>query len=199
MLAVGLTGSAFSGKSTVARLMKDLGARTLDADRIVHALMRKGTPEHRAIVKRFGEGVLGKAGEISRPKLRELALGQADGLRSLEKILHPAVRRVVGGEFKKHAKFPGLIVVEVPLLFESGMDRLMDRTVAVTATWKLRAGFASKRGVSTQVLEAFAGRQWPQERKAASADFVILNDGSLDNLHARVKQTYGRLLKFARV
>lgn len=190
MIAVGLTGGPACGKSAAAKVFARLGADTASADAIVHGLMKKGRPEYGLIVSRFGTALLGPDGEIDRSKLRRRALASETAMDFLERTLHPGVRREIMKLMKGKGK---VLVVEVPLLFETGFDKLFDGTVAVVAGPKAQRRLAAAKGMSEEDLARFAKRQWSNSKKAAKADYVIRNDGALDGLRARVKKVFSRI------
>lgn len=193
MITVGLTGGVSSGKTSAAKAFKRLGAEIADADQMAHGLMKKGTREHKRIVERFGDAILDSAGEISRHRLRDRILTSDKGLQFLERTLHPGVRRGIRKLFSASRKKKGLLVIEVPLLFETGMDRMFDATVAVVAAPARQSEFAASKGMNEETIARFSRRQWPPSKKAAKADYVIKNDGSLDGLRARVKAIFSRI------
>jgi len=195
MKIVGLTGGAFCGKSTVLGIFGNLGAATLDADRVARGLVKKGRPEYRRIVGRYGRGILGPGGRIDRRRLREAAFADPRGLVFLEKVLHPGVKRVLAERCRAARARSGILVAEVPLLFEARMRRGMDATVAVTAPEKRRRQNAAARGFGADAVRKFSERQWPLRRKAALADHVIRNGGNLRELRCRVRRVWDLIRK----
>lgn len=193
MILVGLTGVAASGKSTVARLFEKRGERVIDADRIVRSLMRPGTAEHRRIVRRFGRGILRSSGTIDRRRLRALALARAGGFGALERILHPGVRRIIRSEARALRPKPGLLVIEVPLLYEAGFDKEVDFTITVSCKKSRQVLYARRKGWDREALKVFSERQWPQRKKEEKSDFVIRNNGTIRDLKKKVKQISQRL------
>ena len=177
---VGLTGAVASGKSEALAAFGRLGAATLSSDAVVHELL--GTDEVRdLLVERWGSEVA-PSGSIDRDRVGAIVFRSPDELAWLESALHP---RVAG----RIARWRGgldrgrrLAVVEVPLLFEAGMEDVFDATVCVVAGEEARMERAGVRG--TEALEARARRQLSQDQKASRADFVVANDGSLDGLEA---------------
>ena len=194
MLTVGLTGGPCCGKSTVLKYLKSCGAKVVDSDRIVRDLVKKGRPAYHRIVRRFGKDILNAKGDVDRKKLRQEALSDRKNLVFLEKVLHPAVRRTIRGTRKKLSKKKGILVVEVPLLFESGIHRDMDQTITVSTRASLQKRFAAQRGVSPKDLKQFTKRQWPLSRKIKSADFVIRNNHGLRALRSQVKLMYQKMI-----
>lgn len=192
MLVVGITGGVSSGKSAALAAMRKRGARVLDCDAIAHALLGPGTREHRAVVRRFGAAVC-VGGRLDRGELRRFVLADPNRLAFLERTLHPGVKRRVRGAIDAVRRKKGVFAVEVPLLFETGMDRWMDRTVALDASASRRVRWASRRGMTARDFRAFSARQWAPRRKAARADFVVRNTGSLSALRAQARRIFVRL------
>ncbi|HYI79275.1 MAG TPA: dephospho-CoA kinase [Thermoleophilaceae bacterium] len=183
---VGLTGGIGSGKSTALAALAELGAATLSADAVVHELL--GGEELRdAIVARLGHDVLDSEGVVDRSAVAARVFGEAEERAWLEGLLWPRVgARIVEwrAEIDASEPRPPASVVEVPLLFESGMDAVFDTTVAVVADEPLRAERAGARG-HTAVAER-AGRQLTQQEKADRAGYVVRNDGTREELKAEL-------------
>jgi dephospho-CoA kinase len=185
---VGLTGGIGSGKSTALTALEQLGAATLSADAVVHELLG-GDELREAIAARFGRDVLDADGAVDRSAVAARVFGQADDRAWLEGLLWPRVgARVVEWRAEVDAREarPPAAVVEVPLLFESGMDAVFDATIAILAEEPLRAGRANARG-HTAVAER-VGRQLTQREKADRADYVVRNDGTREELKAELSR-----------
>ena len=178
---VGLTGGIGAGKSEALRALAELGAATLSSDAVVHELL--ATDELRAaLVERLGPGVA-PGGTVDRSRVAELAFGDPAHRDWLEGLLWPRVgERVITWRTEVDAADPPppAAVVEVPLLFEAGMEQAFDNTLAVVADEAVREERASARGHAA--LESRTGRQLSQTEKAERADFVVRNDGSIDEL-----------------
>ena len=183
---VGLTGGIGSGKSAALTALDELGAATLSADAVVHELL--GSDELRdAIVERFGSDVLDSEGLIDRSAVAARVFGQAGERAWLEGLLWPRVgARIVEwrAEVDASEPRPPAAFVEVPLLFESGMESVFDATIAVVADERLRAERANARG-HTAVAER-ADRQLTQQDKADRAGYVVRNDGTREELKAEL-------------
>jgi dephospho-CoA kinase len=189
---VGLTGGLGAGKSEALRMLGELGAATLSTDAVVHELLAE--PEMRDLVSaRLGDGVVSD-GRLDRSAIAERVFGD-DAARSwLEAQLWPRVgERVVAWRngLESADPPPRAAVVEVPLLFESGMDGVFDRTIAVVADEGLRSSRAGARGHTA--VEERTGRQLSQEQKAQKADFTVRNDGSLEELRETLSRVLGKL------
>jgi dephospho-CoA kinase len=186
---LGLTGGLGAGKSEALRAFEELGAATLSTDAVVHELL--ATDELRdALVERLGDDVA-PGGEVDRSVVAERAFGDPEHREWLEGLLWPRVgERVMSwrAEVDESDPPPVAAVVEVPLLFEAGMDDAFDHTLAVIADEDVRERRAAARGHTA--VASRAGRQLPQEEKAERAEFVVRNDGSVDEL----KESLSRFL-----
>jgi dephospho-CoA kinase len=182
---VGLTGGIGAGKSTALDALERLGAATLSTDRVVHELYED--PEVRAAVTgRFGPEVV-REGAVDRPALARLAFGTPEGRAWLEQLLWPRVgaRMVVWRDgLQAAAEPPQAAVVEVPLLFESGMDGAFDATIAVLADEDVRQARASARG--HEALDERGARQLTQQEKSERATYTVRNDGSAAELEDKL-------------
>lgn len=194
MIRVGLTGTLGAGKSTVGGLFERWGAVRVDADRLAREAVAPGRPALEEIEARWGEEVTGEAG-LDRDALRELVSRDPEARRELERILHPAVRRLMERRLEE-AEEEGaeVAVAEVPLLFENGLEDRFDVTVAVDAPRELRlARVRDDRGVPEEQFDAMEGAQWSGERKLRAADLAVRNDGSLEELEAEARRVWARI------
>ncbi|HEY2602910.1 MAG TPA: dephospho-CoA kinase [Thermoleophilaceae bacterium] len=178
---IGLTGGMGAGKSEALRVLEELGAATLSTDAVVHELLA-GDAVRDELVARFGERVA-PGGEIDRSAVATLVFEQADERKWLEGVLWPRVGERVNGwreENLRREPRPRALVVEVPLLFEAGMDGVFDHTIAVTASDGVRTQRTGERGHAG--VEGRNSRQLTQKEKAERAEYVVENDGSLEEL-----------------
>jgi dephospho-CoA kinase len=197
LLFIGLTGGIGSGKSEALAAFGRLGAATLSSDAVVHDLL--GTDEMRdLLVERWGDAVLAGT-DVDRGAVAQIVFNQPDELRWLEQSIFPRVgERIAAWRTSLEAdRKASVAVVEVPLLFEAGIEGAFDATVAVVAEESVRAGRAAGRGHEGVVGRA--GRQLSQEEKAGRADHVIRNDGSLEDLEGAVSELLRRLEQQAAV
>jgi dephospho-CoA kinase len=185
---VGLTGGLGAGKSEALRLLGELGAATLSTDAVVHELL--ATDELRDEVgARLGPEVV-RDGALDRPAIAEAVFGDDEARAWLEGVLWPRVGERVAA-WRERVGDDRVAVVEVPLLFESGMESVFDRTIAVVANDEVRERRAAARGHAS-VAER-AGRQLTQAEKAEKADFTVRNDGSLGDLKQSLSQVLAKL------
>ena len=190
MVRIGLTGGIASGKSSVAKILSKHGIPIINADEISHRLLERGTPTHAAILKKFGESVLGKDGEIDRKELGRLVFGNTEALRSLEQILHPVVIREVMDQMRfLEDEGEEIVVAEVPLLFEVGMEEIFDRIWVVSATPDEQLQRLTERDkLSPSEAARRIEHQLPLSEKEEKAHAVIFNNQDLHTLEARVLQ-----------
>ncbi|MGQ9557873.1 MAG: dephospho-CoA kinase [Desulfurispora sp.] len=198
MLVIGLTGNIGSGKSTVAAMLQELGATVLDADRIARRVVRPGTPALAEIVRTFGPDILSDNGQLNRPALAGIVFNNPAARRQLEDIIHPRVRECIEQairEQRQAAAPPPALVIEVPLLFETGMQHLMDEIWLVTADEPARLKRIKQRD---QIDEAAARQrmaaQMPQELKIPLADRVIDNSGTPHHTQRQVAAAWREAL-----
>jgi dephospho-CoA kinase len=195
MLRVGLTGNIASGKSTVAGVWRRLGARVIDADELARRAVEPGTPGLERVVREFGPGVLDERGRLDRAALRRIVFRDPEARRRLEAIVHPEVRRLRAEE-EARARVDGerILVHDIPLLFEVGMEKEFDVVVLVEARPELRLErLVRERGLSEEEARRMIEAQMPSEAKRAKADLVIENDGTREELEAKAKEAWREL------
>lgn len=184
MITLGLTGSIGMGKSTVAAMFADAGVPVFDADAAVHRLQGPAGRVVAAIEARF-PGTTGESG-VNRTALAEAVLGDAAAMRALEAIVHPAVAEERAAFLAEHADAP-LVVLDVPLLFETGGDARVDRVAVVSAAAEVqRARVLARPGMTPAKFDAILTRQLPDAEKRARADFVIPTDVPMAETRAAV-------------
>jgi dephospho-CoA kinase len=189
---IGLTGNIATGKSSVLRMLKRLGAKVIDADALVYQLMAKGTPVWQAILDEFGEVILGPEGEIDRGKLGAIVFADAEVLKRLEAIVHPAVTARVD-ELIHQATEP-VVVVEAIKLIEAGWHRTCDALWVVTCSREQQLERLMRtRKLSREEALLRIEAQPPQEDKVALADVVIDNSSSLKEMREQVEREWERL------
>jgi dephospho-CoA kinase len=195
-LLIGITGNIGTGKSTVSKMLAKLGAHTIDADQIVHEVMRKGTPVHAAIVEAFGREVLAGNGEIDRRYLGTIVFADPEALARLESIIHPATldainHRIAGTD-------ASVVVVEAIKLIEAGMADGCDSVWATTCRPEQQVQrIMAARDLSQAEAEQRVHAQPPQELKIARADIVINTSGTLAQTQKQVEAAWEqvRLMK----
>jgi len=182
-LAVAITGGIGAGKSEALASFGRHGAATVSSDEIVHRLLREDEGVRRALLDHFGERILDEAGQVDRSAIAEIVFPDREQLDWLESLLHPLVVREYlewREQLSRLSNPPAVCVTEVPLLYEVGGQERFDKVVVVTASPELRA---ERSHVESGLREP---RLLPDEEKAKRADFVYVNDGSLEDLDAFV-------------
>jgi dephospho-CoA kinase len=194
VLLVGLTGGIGSGKSTVARLLEKRGAVVFDADLLAREAVAPGTPGHAAVIERFGADVLAPGGELDRGALASIVFADPSARRDLEQIVHPEVRRLFAEGSEAYRDTDRVVVFSAPLLVESGMHTAFEILVVVSATVATQIErLMRQRGMSEASIRARIDAQAPLEDKAAVADFIVDNEGTLDELESQVERLWNDL------
>jgi len=190
-LRLGLTGGLASGKSTVARLLAERGARVVDADRLVAELYRAGEPGALAAAELFGPRVLDASGAVDRERLAEIVFTDPEARLRLERAVHPLVRERFAEIARGAAE--GVVVLEATLLVEAGYAPGFDRVVTVEADPKARLERAVARGMSEAEARRRLAAQGDGAPRRAAADTVIRNDGDLAALERQVEDFWRTL------
>ena len=196
MIVIGVTGGVGTGKSTVARLFQQLGAEVFDADRVVHRLMEPGTTVWKKIRAEFGPEVLGQRGRINRKRLGEIVFRSPSRLKALNRVVHPAVRREIHRDLRKLRRYrPGAtVVLDIPLLLESGSAYRTDAVVVVTAPAREAARRLKERsGWPAREMKRRGSFQMPLREKLKQADFVVRNGGDLASTRRQVVHVWKKI------
>jgi dephospho-CoA kinase len=192
MFLIGLTGNIASGKSTVRRMLEQLGARTIDADALAHAVLRKGTPAWRAVVEAFGQEVLHPDGQVDRQKLGDRVFGDPAKLQQLEAITHPAISTQLA-LLLLEAREP-VVVVEAVKLIEAGLHLFCDAVWIVTAPLpEAKRRLMQERSLSEAEAEARLRAQPPLEEKLKVAAAMIDNGGSIEATRVHVMRAFASI------
>ena len=195
---IGLTGGIASGKTTVAGLFRAWGAFVADADLISRHALDPGTDCFEKTVAAFGRGIVQADGTVDRKKVAGIVFSDPEALATLNGIIHPYVRETIRACSKKaFSEAPDrLIVWDVPLLFETGYEKEVARTVVVTARQDLRIQRIVARDGSTKAAALRRIRaQMPDREKVRRADVVIRNNGSWAELEQRTREVFDELLE----
>lgn len=200
MLLVGLTGGIGSGKSTAARMLRDLGAVVFDADVLAREAVAPGTGGHRAVVERFGADVLAPGGELDREALAAVVFADPAARRDLEAIVHPEVRRLFAEGSEAYRDSDRVVVLSAPLLVETGMHSAFEVLVVMAVPEPVQVERLMRdRGMSEEEIRARMEAQAPLEDKAAVADILLDNEGSPEDLERQVDRIWGDLVARAAV
>ena len=202
MLRVGLTGGVACGKTTVGQMMAARGAHFLQADTLAHRLYEPGEPVYQAVVERFGREILNGNGTIDRKQLANAAF--PDRIAELNAIVHPAVidAQVRWMAECERADPHGIAVIEAALILEAGAAKDFDKLIVVTCGLEQKiARYAQRAKISSEEARAEVLRrssaQLPDEEKAARADYVIDNSGSLDDTTRQLDPVWAELKHLA--
>ena len=188
-LTIGLTGGIAAGKSEALAAFKRLGAATLSSDAVVHELLET-EPLRGRLSERWGPEVISEEG-VNRPKIGEIVFADPDQLTWLEAQIHPLVQKRTAEWLLSLPAETEVAVVEVPLLFEAGSDRVFDTTVAIVTADEVRRERAAARGHA--LVDEREARQLTQVEKAERAEHVIENDGSVEDLEQALSGLLAKL------
>lgn len=188
-LTIGLTGGIAAGKSAALAAFERLGAATISSDAVVHELLET-EPLLPRLIERWGNKVA-PGGRVDRDRIGSIVFADADQLKWLESQIHPLVGERIGAWLGSLPAGTGVAVVEVPLLFETGMDGVFDTTVAVVTSDGIRHERAQARGHA--LIEEREARQLAQAEKASRAAHVVPNDGSLEELERELSALVEKL------
>jgi dephospho-CoA kinase len=184
-LILGLTGGIASGKSTVAAMFKSLGARVIDADKISHSLIKPDTRVYRQIVRTFGRSILNKDRTVKRSELGRIVFNDKDRRKKLNRIMHPEIIRII--RKKLNALRKGTVVLEAPLLIESGLTGLVDKLIVVNVSLANQIKrIQRKNPINNKEILKRIKSQMPLEKKVRLADFVIDNNGTKEKTRKQV-------------
>jgi dephospho-CoA kinase len=201
MILIGLTGNIASGKSEVAKMLADRGATVIDADILAREAVEPDTQALRDIVKRWGQDVLKKDGSLDRAALRGIVFADQFELDALNRIVHPGVTRLRDREIARaRERGDDLVVCVIPLLFERNLVEEFDTIVLVDSPRPLRLErLVATRGLEETDAMNMIVSQMPAELKRARADYVIENEGSLEDLERDVDALWSSLHRNASV
>lgn len=197
MPLIGLTGGIAVGKSAVTQLLAAHGAVTFSADEAARAvLVRQGTALRR-IAAEFGPEMLTPSGDLDRTRMGRLVFADREARHKLERLLHPLIRSLLRAQIESAQRdLPPdtVIVVEIPLLYEGGLETWFDQVLVVTASEAVqRARLRDRNGLTPDEISRRLAAQWPLSQKVARADRVLVNDGSRQELEAAVETMWPSL------
>jgi dephospho-CoA kinase len=197
-LILGVTGGIGSGKSTVARMLQEFGAPGVDFDLIARQVVEPGKPAFKEIIAFFGEKVLQKEGGLDRKKLADIVFQDESERKTLEKITHP---RIVGAFLDQVREITkrdphAIIQAVIPLLFEANLRHLVHKVLLVYIPREMQIERLMKRdGICREAAENILKAQWPIDAKPGYADFVIHNEGTLEETRKQVEAVWEELKK----
>jgi dephospho-CoA kinase len=197
MLKIAITGGAGSGKSVVARMFQELGAAVLDADEIAHRVVEVGAPAWQELRQAFGPEFFRDNGELNRPRMAHLVFTAPQARERLNAIVHPYVGREIRARLEDlERRGVKMVLVEVPLLFEAGLEGGYDKVIVVDVdpreqVERLKARDQRAAAEILGIIEA----QMPLKDKVSRADYVVDNRGSLEETRRQVQIIWGNLQK----
>ena len=196
MKLIGLTGGIASGKSTVSAILRRLGAKIIDADALARQIVEPHQPAWNEIVNTFGEEILQSDGTLDRKKLRKLVFDEPHARKQLEDITHPRIRRLAQEKIAESAATGApLVVYEAPLFFETGIHVWLRPVILVasdTATQKRR--LQERDNLTDEEIEQHLKAQMSLEEKRKLADYVVENNGTVEELERAVERTVQKVL-----
>ncbi len=199
MFILGIVGSPAGGKSTVARRVQELGAKWINADLIARSVLEEEATQ-RQLIEHFGTRIVDSGGRIDRVKLASLVFGDdaasRQALNYLESVVHPRTRLLITGQLRDAAQQAvTAAILDVPLLLESGWDQSCDEIWCVDADRSIRMQRAKDRGWDESELARREANQLDINEKKRLSNFVILNDGSLDQLYQSVDRLWASFIE----
>ena len=197
MLKIALTGGIGSGKTTVSAYFRKLGVPVIDADETSHEFTEAGEPAVQKIADVFGDSVLDCDGNLDRAALRNIVFGDPESRKLLESILHPEIRRRMN-EAASRTQSP-YCLFSIPLLIETSQYTSYDRILVVEASEDRRRSWIQARSDLTQSeITAILSAQVSDEQRRRAADDLLINDGGIDDLHARIDRLHQTYLALSR-
>lgn len=196
MIVAGLTGGIASGKSTVSAFFKDAGAFIIDADRIAHEVVKKGLPAHDEIIQHFGRKVMLPNGELNRSLLGDIIFNDSEKKLTLNNIVHPYVMQRTDEDLRQieQSHPDAVVILDVPLLFESGMHRTTTEVIVVYVPEQIQLERLMLRNhLSKEEALARIKSQMAIEEKKNLATFVIDNSGTIDGTRTQTLEVYRHL------
>ncbi len=196
MLIVGLTGGIASGKTVVSQVLGEEGAHIIDADQLARELIRPHTPAWEELRSVFGERILEKDGFIDRKALAEQVFGNPEQRKRLNQILHPRIKEEIDRRVSEvgQREPDAIIVIDAPLLIETGNHLHMDAVIVVSATERQQIERLKERsGATEEEARRIIASQMPLKEKLKVADIVIPNKGSLEETKRKTQEVYRKL------
>ncbi|HXN02793.1 MAG TPA: dephospho-CoA kinase [Candidatus Dormibacteraeota bacterium] len=191
MRVLGLTGGIGSGKSMVTQMFARLGAAVIDADQLAREVVEPGQPALREIAAAFGPDVLLPDGRLDRPKLAGIIFADPAERAKLDAITHPRIRARMDAEVKARRSGPGVLIVDIPLLYENDRSNSVERVIVVWVDPQTQLRRIRQRdGLSAQAANQRIAAQMPLDSKRARADHVIDNSGSREDTQRQVEAIY---------
>ena len=186
---LGISGGIGSGKTTAAKMFADLGAVHIDADAIAKEVLEPGQVGYESAIEQFGESILDSSGNIDRKELAKLVFNDSNRLTQLEGIIHPAVIARVA-QIRESLPDTAVVLYDTPLLVEKELQSQFDKVIMVLAPAELRESRLIDRGLAQPDIGARMRNQVSDDARRKIADFILINDSTLDSLRAQVAQVW---------
>lgn len=200
LIIVGLIGGIGSGKTHVAKIFKGLGAKLIEADKIAYTVINHPQIK-RTLLKWYGYYIIKKTGQVDRKKLAEVSFNNFESIRRLNKLTHPYIKKEISNQLRQlnnnhKLKETGVVVIDAPLLLETGLDKFCDYIVFIKTSYKIRLKrvLISRKWDSTEIKKR-EQYQIPLLRKQSKADFIINNNKSSDITTAHIKNIFQLITK----
>jgi dephospho-CoA kinase len=190
MLSIALTGGIGSGKSLAGEFFQELGAVVIDSDQLARDVIERGSKGFDEVVARFGDAIL-QDGEINRSKLAEIVFKDESARRDLEEIIHPRVRELAT-KIASRVPTDGVVINQIPLLFETKGAGRFDLVIVISSAIEKRKARLVERGLKSYEIEQRIQAQATDEDRASIADFIIANDGTIEDLELAVTNLWER-------
>lgn len=192
-MIVGVTGSLGTGKTTVARMLAAKGARVIDADKMAHRALAKGTDTYKKIVSSFGRSVLGRRGVVDRKGLAGIAFKDRRRLKQLIDIVHPFVIKEIKAIVRRAGR-KDVLAIDAPLLIEARLTDIVDKIIVVKTDRRTQLSRClRKRGFKKEDAMARIRSQMPLSKKAGMADYVIDNSGALRETKKQIDKIWSQM------
>ncbi|MDP8217264.1 MAG: dephospho-CoA kinase [Candidatus Theseobacter exili] len=195
-MVLGLTGGIASGKSLARQFLREFGANVIDADSLAHSVLEDSLIKN-CIRNLFGKEVFTSEGAVDRNKLGSIVFQKHHKLQSLENIVHPQIRKMISEIIQNYRKNDtnSVMVIEVPLLFETSMENLFDEIILITSDSNIRIKRSLSSGLSEQDIIQRMSYQISPDKAKTSADYIIENNGSSEELKTKIYKLWQKLLK----
>ena len=197
MFAIGLTGGIGTGKSEVSRILQELGATVINADRVGHEAYKPDFPAWREVVAAFGEGIVQPTGEIDRKRLGAIVFADPEAMARLNSIMHPRMAEIIAAKIDKLRQGGArVVVVEAALLAEAGWDYLVDEVwVTNSPEDMVLERLRLRNGLSDDEIRRRISSQLPFDQRVCHAQAVVCNSGNLNDLHREVESLWTNRVK----
>jgi dephospho-CoA kinase len=194
MKLLGLTGGIGSGKSTVASMFSELGADVIDADDLARQIVEPGQPALAEIQAAFGPAVVGSDGRLDRKRLADIVFADPGSRARLNAITHPRIRERMNAEVEERRRQPGLLILDIPLLFENARLESVEKTIVVWVDEATQlARLTARDGLEVAAARARIAAQLALDEKKALADYVIDNSGTREQTRRQVERLFALL------